>query len=135
MTPVNGSEHMDTTESSEREWTVEESMTADHHGNPGFPVLATPALVGLIEIAALEQLATTLEPGEGSVGIELSLEHKAPTPVGETVRIRSVITERSGRLVTFAIDASDTVGTIASGTHRRAVVNRDAFRAKVKASR
>jgi predicted thioesterase len=65
---------------------VTEEMTAEHHGNPGFPVLATPVVVELMEQTAVETLGRYLDEREGSVGARVDIRHTAPTPVGRTSR-------------------------------------------------
>ncbi len=42
--------------------------TADKFGNPGVPVFATPALVGLLEETAIGCAIPALDEGAGTVG-------------------------------------------------------------------
>jgi predicted thioesterase len=73
---------------------VTPDMSAERHGNPGFPVLATPVLLGLFEKAAIAAMADRLSAGEGSVGTGASLKHLAATPIGQTVTITARFTGR-----------------------------------------
>jgi len=103
-----------------REVTTE--LTADRYGNPGAFVLATPMLVALLEEAAIRCVGPALEPGAGSVGTRIDIEHKAATPVGLTVRARARLVEVDRRRLVFEVTASDDREEIAAGTHERFVL-------------
>lgn len=111
----------------DRRWPVTGEMTAEHHGNPGFPVLATPVVVELIEATAIALLEPYLDDGEGSVGIALELDHTAPTPVGRIVTVQARVASQEGRIVALDVDVHDDAGPVARAQHRRAVVNRQKF--------
>ncbi len=112
---------------------VTEDLTADRFGNAGFPVLATPALVGLFERCCIEAIAPQLEPGRGSVGTYVAIEHLAATPVGMTVTVRCELTEIDRRVVSFTVEAQDGQETIGRATHRRAVIETAKFLDRVAA--
>ena len=61
---------------------VTPANTARAMGSGTLDVFATPALAALAEQACWQSVAPELEPGCGTVGTKLSLEHTAPTPVG-----------------------------------------------------
>lgn len=104
---------------------------------PGFaempPVFATAYLVGLAECAAMDALAPALEDGEGSVGIDIAVNHTAATPVGMAVTAQAEVTAVEGRVVSFRVVVDDEVDRIGEGTHRRAIINRAKFDARVAA--
>ncbi|MBS7707419.1 thioesterase family protein [Chelatococcus asaccharovorans] len=102
---------------------VTPEMSAEQHGNPGFPVLATPALLGLFEKAAIAAMADRLAAGEGSVGTGASLQHLAATPLGERVTIIARITGVEGKRVSFALDAHDEHEKIGTCSHDRFIVD------------
>ena len=57
---------------------VEDHLTADRMGNPGFKVLSTPALVELFEAASIQAMAPHQDvPLTGSVGTRIEVEHIA----------------------------------------------------------
>ncbi|MCR0984878.1 thioesterase family protein [Roseomonas populi] len=112
---------------------VTEGLTAEHYGNPGFPVLATPALCGLAERCCIAALALHLEPGQGSVGTYLAIEHLAATPPGFTVTLRCTLMSVERSALEFSVEATDGMDTIARITHRRAVVGIERFRQRVEA--
>jgi fluoroacetyl-CoA thioesterase len=103
---------------------VEAALTADRYGNAGLDALATPALVGLFEQAAMRVLAGVLAAGEGSV---VDVTHLAPTPVGAEVTVRARVAEVDGRQVWFVLEAEDGRETIARGRHSRVIVGRERF--------
>ena len=106
---------------------VEAALTADRYGNAGLDVLATPALVGLFEQAAMLALAGALADGEGSVGSVVDVTHLTPTPAGAEVTARARVTQVDGRHVWFELEAQDAQDTIARGHHSRVVIDRARF--------
>ena len=111
---------------------VSESNSAERYGNSGFPVLGTPALVGLFEEAGMAAVAGALAPNEGTVGTRVSIRHLAATPIGEEVRATARLTAVDGRRLIFALEASDAVRPIADGEMERFVVDVPRFLAKAK---
>jgi fluoroacetyl-CoA thioesterase len=112
---------------------VTETDTAAHWGSGLVPVLGTPALVGLMEGAAVQALATHLPPGRTSVGGRIDVHHLAPTPMGMRVRARAELLEVEGRRLVFRVEAWDEVERIGEATHERFVVDEERFVARAKA--
>jgi len=106
------------------------SMSAEAYGNTGFPVLGTPALVGLCEEAGIKAVAPALGPNEGTVGTKINVAHLAATPVGEEVRVHARLTEVDGRRLVFELEATDAVRPIAKGEMERFLVDVPRFMAK-----
>lgn len=102
---------------------VTPDLSADRFGNAGVQVLATPALAGLMEAAAIEAVAPFLAPGQGTVGTRLDLQHLAPTPVGLSVQITARLVEVDRRRLVFEIEACDAHERIATCRHERFVVD------------
>ncbi len=111
---------------------VTEQNTARALGSGTLPVFATPAMAALMEQAAYTSLLPALEPGQGSVGTELSIRHVSATPVGMTVRAESIVTAVEGRTVTFEVSAYDDAGLIGSGTHQRVLIDDARFLSKAQ---
>ncbi|MGH2661305.1 MAG: thioesterase family protein [Actinomycetota bacterium] len=109
------------------EETVTEDMTAGRLGSGDVPVLGTPAVLALVEAAAVAAVADALEPGTTTVGSGAELEHLAPTPVGATVTATTGVRDVDGRKITFAFEVTDPAGPVARGTHERVVVDRERF--------
>ena len=102
--------------------------SADAFGNEGLAVLATPALVGLFERAAMRALDGLLESGERTVGSVVDVVHEAPTPVGAELTVTATLDSVGGAQLWFVVRAHDAAGQIASGRHSRFVVNDERFR-------
>lgn len=110
--------------------TVRDQDTAVAQGSGNLEVLATPALIALMERAAWESVADRLSPGQTTVGTAMDMKHTAPTPVGMTVTCESELVSVDRRALTFEITARDEKGPIASATHSRFIVDAEAFQAK-----
>jgi fluoroacetyl-CoA thioesterase len=112
---------------------VTETDTAGHWGSGLVPVFGTPALVGLMEGAAVQALAGRLPPGRTSVGGRIDVHHLAPTPMGMHVRARAELLEVEGRRLVFHVEAWDEVEQIGRATHERFIVDEEQFVAQAKA--
>lgn len=111
---------------------VSEHLTAQHMGSGDLPVLATPAMVALMENAAMLCVAPHLQATETTVGSRIETSHLRPTPVGQDIRATATLTAIEGRKLTFRVEASDAQGLIGEGTHVRYIVSRERFMEKVK---
>jgi fluoroacetyl-CoA thioesterase len=107
--------------------TVRGESTAAEMGSGDVEVLATPAVVALVERVAVSAVAGALEPGSTTVGARMELDHLAPTPVGAMVTATARLAEVDGRRLTFSFEVTDSGGLVARGTHIRVLVNRDTF--------
>lgn len=117
----------------EAETTVTEANTAERLGSGLVPVFGTPALVGVMESAAVRSLTNHLPPGRTSVGGRIDVRHLAPTPVGMRVRARAELLEVEGRRLVFHIEAWDEVEQIGKATHERFIINEQRFVASAQA--
>ena len=112
---------------------VQDGDTARHWGND-VPVLATPVLLWLSEIAAMRVTDDVLAAeGRMTVGAHHDTAHLAPTLAGETVTVEATLTERTDRTLVFAVSAHDSRGPVLRGEHRRGIIDRDRFLAKLEA--
>lgn len=116
----------------ERTETVTESLLATRLGSGSVAVYATPAMVALMESAAVATIEPLLPEGQASVGIALDVRHLAATPPGQQVRARSEVTEVDGRKVTFRVQAWDEQELIGEGTHTRYVIDVARFLERVQ---
>jgi fluoroacetyl-CoA thioesterase len=119
--------------SAELSITVSEADTASKWGSGLVPVYSTPALVGLMEAAAVKALEGQLEAGKTTVGGHIDVHHLAATPVGMTVRARAELTAVDGRKLTFQVVAWDEAEKIGEALHERFLVDTEKFVAKVQA--
>ena len=107
--------------------TVDQAHTASALGSGNVPTLGTPAVVALLERAAVHAVRKGLEDGQETVGTMVNVRHLSPTPIGKRVRALAVVTNVDERTITFDVSASDSSGKIAEGTHQRVVVDREQF--------
>lgn len=107
--------------------TVDNSNTAASLGSGLVPVFGTPALIALLELAAVHAVAGALPPGSTSVGTHLDVRHLAATPAGMAVRAQATLTDVEGRRLVFAVEAWDDVEKVGEGTHTRVVVDAERF--------
>lgn len=112
------------------ELTVTEELTAAAMGSGELKVFATPAMVALVEKAAWRSVAAELEGDQGTVGIQMELEHVAPTPVGAKVRCETTLTQVDGRKLTFGFEVYDECSLIGKGTHQRFIIKNEKFQQK-----
>lgn len=111
--------------------TVTAEKTAAAMGSGDLPVFATPAMVALMEHAAMEAVAASLPEGSTTVGSEMNTSHLKPSKLGAEITATAVLTAVEGRRLTFNVGARDDEGVIGEGTHVRYIVDRERFMAKL----
>ena len=94
-------------------------------------VLATPAMIALMENAAMLAVALKIEENETTVGSMISTSHLKPSKVGNTISAIAELTAIDGRKLTFKIEAYDGETLIGEGEHIRYIVNREKFLSKL----
>ena len=115
-----------------RELIVTEELTAQAIGSGELPVLATPAVIAMAEETAWRSVAAFLEPGQGTVGTKLDVEHISATPVGMKVKCETELTEIDRRKLTFSVAVFDEAGVVVKGTHCRFIVENEKFLKKAE---
>jgi predicted thioesterase len=111
--------------------TVTDDLTAFALGSSNVKAYSTPALIALMEGAAVNALAGRLAEGQTSVGTSLNVKHLAATPVGMTVTARATLKAVDGRRLVFEVSAWDMLEQIGVGTHERFIVDRARFESRV----
>ena len=108
---------------------VTPELTANAVGSGGLDVFGTPFMIGMMECAAMWCIQPELPEGKGTVGVEISTNHLAPTPVGMKVTATAEVTavSENGKMITFKIAAFDEEGPIGEGVHTRAIISNDRF--------
>jgi fluoroacetyl-CoA thioesterase len=89
----------------EETFQVTDEHTAIHVGSGASRVLATPWMIAFMERVSHGMLSAKLPQGFSSVGVVVNVRHLAPTPVGETVRIRAEIISIDGWRVNLHVEA------------------------------
>jgi fluoroacetyl-CoA thioesterase len=114
---------------------VERAHLASTLGSGSLDVLATPALIALLEQAAVACVEGRMPDGSTSVGVHVDVRHTAPTPLGVAVTATAELIEVNDRRLVFRVSASDPTETIGEGTHERAIVDASRLLARAKAKR
>lgn len=106
---------------------VTDAHTALAMGSGDLPVFATPAMVALMENAAMNAVAVSLPEGMTTVGGLIEAQHLAPSLVGASVEAKATLTEVKGRKFTFDIEAFEGDKVIGKAKHIRFAVQREGF--------
>lgn len=112
-------------------FTVTPNITAKEMGSGDMLVLATPAMVAMMENAAMNAVAELLEDGETTVGSMINTTHVRPSAIGAEITVTATLVAVDGRKLTFDVMAKDGENTIGEGEHVRFVVDRDRFLKKL----
>lgn len=110
---------------------VTEDKLAINVGSGDLRVLATPAMMALMENAAMLCVADELPEGSSTVGGQIESSHLKPTGLGHTVTATARLTAIEGRKLQFHIEAHDEEGLIGEGSHLRFIVDCQRFMSKV----
>ena len=111
---------------------VTTSQTALSMGSGDLPVFATPAMVALMEQAAMKAVAPFLPEGSTTVGCMVECTHLAPTPLGEDVEATAVLECIEGRKLHFRIFAKEGDKLLGEGSHTRVVVDLQKFMERIQ---
>lgn len=109
---------------------VTEELTAMKLGSGTVPVFGTPALLAMMEDAAVSALAGALDAGTTTVGVWAELEHLAASKIGARVGAAAELVSVDGRMLEFTCEAHEGSKLIGRARHRRAVVDVETFLAR-----
>ena len=113
------------------ELTVTDAVTAVRMGSGDMPVLATPAMMALMENAAMLAVADDLPEGSTTVGGHIASSHLRPSKIGDVVRAVAEVTKVDGRKIEFKVSAYSGDILLGEGTHLRFVVDRERFMSNI----
>ena len=113
------------------ELTVTDAVTAVRMGSGDMPVLATPAMMALMENAAMLAVADDLPEGSTTVGGHIASSHLRPSKIGDVVRAVAEVTKVDGRKIEFKVSAYSGDVLLGEGTHLRFIVDRERFMSKI----
>ena len=109
------------------ELTVNDAVTAVAMGSGDMPVLATPAMMALMENAAMLAVADHLPEGCTTVGGQITSSHLKPSKLGDTVMATATVTRVDGKKIEFRVEAHCGDTLLGEGTHLRFIVDREKF--------
>lgn len=110
---------------------VDAAHTASAIGSGDMEVLATPALLALMENASMLAVSSFLPEGSTTVGGHIEASHLCPTPIGHRVSATSTLTKIDGRKLFFKITANEGEKILSEGSHLRFIVDRKKFLSKI----
>ena len=113
------------------EITVTDAVTAIKIGSGDMPVLATPAMMALMENAAMFAVASELPEGSTTVGGHIESSHLKPSKIGDKVSATAEVTKVDGKKIEFKISAYSGNTLLGEGTHRRFIVDKERFISKL----
>lgn len=111
--------------------TVTDDNTAIALGSGDMSVLATPALIALMENAAMLAVAPHLPEGTTTVGGHIEASHLRPSAIGTAVEATAELSGKDGKKLYFKIVARQGHTIIGEATHLRFIVDREKFMANL----
>ena len=111
--------------------TVTDAVTAIAMGSGDMPVLATPAMMALMENAAMLAVADHLPEGCTTVGGHITSSHLKPSKLGDTVTTTAVVTRIDGKKIEFKVEARCGDVLLGEGTHLRFIVDKEKFMSRL----
>jgi fluoroacetyl-CoA thioesterase len=111
---------------------VRNEHTAANYGSGMIDVLATPAMIGLMEKTAQNTIQPYLPEGFISLGTEINAKHTKATLLGMHVFCEAKLIKVEGKNFHFEINAWDEKGNIGSATHIRHIVESKKFMEKLE---
>ena len=110
---------------------VSEHNTALKLGSGDMEVFATPAMIALMENAAMNAVASHLDMGATTVGTMMKSSHIKASALGANIVAEAELVAIDGRRLCFAVKAWDDRGVIGEGEHERFIVDRERFLSKL----
>jgi predicted thioesterase len=86
-------------------------------------VYSTPSMVSDVEYACLRLIQEHLREGQSSLGMHVSIDHLAPTPLGNQVQVTVTVSAVDGPRVTLDASVRDAIEVVGSGVHVRYVID------------
>jgi len=111
---------------------AKKEWAADIMGSGGVPVLGTPALILAIENLAFKSVKNLVDKGFTTVGTKMDITHLYPTAVGDEFCVELLISKCDGFRLEFAVTSTSGGKVIASGFHRRNIVDAEKFMERLK---
>lgn len=111
---------------------VTDAVTALAMGSGDMPVLATPAMMALMENAAMLAITEALPKGCTSVGGHIESSHLKPSKIGDKVTAIAEVTKVDGKKVEFKVAAYSGETLLGEGTHLRFIVDKERFMLKLE---
>lgn len=122
---------LQTDKTEEFDYEVGENLLASEMGSGDMRVLATPAMVAMMENACMRLVAADLAEGDTTVGSMINTTHLKPSALGAKICVRATLTAVEDRKLIYKVVAKDGDAVIGEAEHIRYVVARERFLSKV----
>jgi fluoroacetyl-CoA thioesterase len=110
-----------------REWTIAAF-------DPRLPaVLSTPAMIGMMEVAAAQAVQPELPAGSITVGTRIEVDHLKAVSEGATVRAAARLVGYQGRFLVFEVEARSGDLVLGRGKVLRAIIEPQPFQVRAAA--
>jgi fluoroacetyl-CoA thioesterase len=106
---------------------VRPDMSARHLGSGDVGVLATPAMIAMMEAASMRAVADHLGDGQTTVGYVVNIRHLAPTPIGAEVVAAARLESVDGRKLKFRVEVREGDKLVGEGEHVRVIIDSESF--------
>ena len=106
---------------------VTENLTAKALGSGDLNVCGTPAMLALMENAAMLSVKRELPEDYTTVGGKIEVKHVKPTKVGREIEATAILTKIEGKKLYFDVDAKESNELIGIGKHVRFIVHKEKF--------
>lgn len=97
------------------------------------PVLSTPAMIGMMEVAAAKAVQPFLPAGSITVGTRIEVDHLKAVSAGTLVYATARLARYEGRFLIFDVEARTETVTLGRGRVFRAIVEPKSFSARADA--
>ncbi len=106
---------------------ISRDHTANALGSGDLDVFGTPAMLALMENAAMLAVANELPEGYTTVGGHIDVSHLKPTKPGKEIEATAVLKKIDGKKLHFDVEAKEGEAIIGKGTHLRFIVHKEKF--------
>jgi fluoroacetyl-CoA thioesterase len=106
---------------------VRPDMSARHLGSGDVGVLATPAMVAMMEGASMRSVQPYLSEGQTTVGYIVNIRHLAPTLIGAEVVATARLESVDGRKLRFRVEVHEGAKLVGEGEHVRVIIDSESF--------
>jgi predicted thioesterase len=112
-----------------QEWEVTEKLCTSRGE---YKVFSTPSMTQLVESTANQLAAPHLKPGQGQVGVLVTIRHLGPTPMGKKVRAEAELVAIDRRRLSFKVKVYDEVEQVGEAEHDRFVIDLDKYMERLR---
>lgn len=106
---------------------VTQERSAPRLGSGTLEVLGTPAIAIMVEQICREIVDPLLDASQTTVGSQITIQHLAPTPVGDKIRLKAEIIFIEKNVIHFEVKIMDSVELIGEASHQRVIIDVDRF--------